>query len=154
ALSVALGPGGPFRHEFGRTTVTWPSAPARPRTLWRWNGSASRVGFLTGPVPAAELAAMVEEGRPATASLLDERLDPLRSARVGAALQKLGYEPRPGVLGLTGEDLGPIHLGGLELLGPRIMPQRRLADPVQVGGEPRVDLRVVEPGPHLGMDLG
>ena len=81
----------------------------------------ARVKRASGQISAAELAAMVEEGRPAPAPVINERLDPLRSARVGGALQKLGYEPGPRVLRLTREDLGPIHLGALQLLGPHVV---------------------------------
>jgi hypothetical protein len=48
---------------------------------------------------------LVEEGRPAPAPVISERLDPFRRARVGGALQKLGHEPGPRILGLTREDL-------------------------------------------------
>ncbi len=42
----------------------------------------STVRFVLGPSPVAELALVVEEGRPATAPALDKRLHSLSGARV------------------------------------------------------------------------
>jgi hypothetical protein len=89
-------------------------------------------------------------GRSAT----HERLDPGRGAPVGGALQELGYEPGSWVLGFSRQDLGPIHPSGFQFFGPRIMPLRGLPHPVEIRGEPLIDLVVIEPGPNLRMDLG
>src|SRR5947208_3108115 len=59
---------------------------------------SSRDGLLADSVPAADLVAMVEEGRPAPSALLDERPDPSGGACVTRAGQELGDQPRPPVL--------------------------------------------------------
>ncbi len=60
------------------------------RRAWRLPGLAaltSRVRRGTAPVAAPELAAIVEERRPAASSLLDERLYPRLGAGVGSRLR-------------------------------------------------------------------
>jgi Domain of unknown function (DUF4158) len=116
--------------------------------------SDSRLGFPAGALAATEPAAVIEERRPATSPLLHERLHPCRGAAVGGAGQQLGGQPRPPVLGLGCQNLGPVHAGGLQLFRPHVMAQRRLTHPVQVGVKPVVDLPVIEPPPRLGVHLG
>src|SRR3954447_23561913 len=84
-----------------------PLTPPTPAALGTLGGS--RAGFLTGPVPAAELAPVIEEGCPAASPLLRECLHSCRGTTVSGAGQQLGGEPGPPILVLDRPNLGPIH---------------------------------------------
>ena len=75
---------------------------------------------------------VVEKRRPAAAPLLDEGFDARCGAVVSGAGQNLRSKPGARVLVLGSEHLGPVHAGGLELSGPHVMPERRLAHPVEI----------------------
>ena len=101
-----------------------------------------------------ETAPVVEEGGAAAATLLDEGLHFLGGAREGGAGQDLGGQTGPRVFGFDREDVSPVHAGGFEFPGPHVEAQRRLADAVQVGGKPGMDLGVVEPLARVAVNLG
>src|SRR5208283_5655052 len=82
------------------------------RSLVRNFKSARRA--RPSPSDDAKLAPVVEERRPASSPLLHECLDPRRGAAVIGVGQQLGGEPGPRVLGLGGENLGPVRASGLE----------------------------------------
>ncbi len=82
--------------------------------------------------PTPDFRLLPREPGGCTSPALHERLDPLRGAAVGVAGQQLGGEPLPLVFGLNRQDVGPVHAGGLEFFRPHVMPQRRMADPMQI----------------------
>src|SRR5512135_2414564 len=96
---------------------------------------------------------VVEKRRPAAALPFHEGLNPRRGAVIGRVGQNLSDKPRARVLLLGDEHRRPVHPRRLELLGAHVVPKRRLAHAVEVRGEPRVDLRVVEPRPSPLMHL-
>ena len=107
-----------------------------------------------GRPSSTEFSPVVVKRRPAPAPLLDERRRPRFHAVIGVARHQLGGEPGALVIVPLGQNLGPVHAGGFQLLGSHVMAERRRAHAVEIGGKPPMDLGVVEPFPRLGMHLG
>ena len=113
----------PWTRAFGPSPIRVQEARARSQTarstlIWGIpvQIAYSRAGLVAALVPATELAAVVEERRPAPSPLLYERLDPRRGAIVVRARQQPGGEPGPRVLDVGRQDLGPVHAGRLDSL--------------------------------------